>query len=357
MAITLPPTDPDTGALRYFTSDELALIDLKRRGVSGEGDHIRDQMGPDGSGSTRKYNCAWDERYAAAFMLTGYAESYTDTDGKARISRLLPDSHPNGLIFNWVCTKVSIDPFAYTGVIDSADFGQSVPRFKRAELEATYEQVPFKLYDDAELAADEEFMRYVTLPGHPGADVTTDVSYVSLPGGSQSYTTGDGTSLPAGRPIFYSIGLSEPLTKKKLIWRRVPIDLWGPGTLLYNRVKGDGTPANRPYLGAINLTDFFGHPPLALKLDGIEERLLPDASGLGYAWDLTFVFQEKDVPYGHLGFYFATQVNDGSANNYYQILAAGNTTTKTAAALAALGDQVTLFPIREFANLLIVGAV
>lgn len=355
MAVTFPALNDDN-SLRYFTDDEKAEIDLKRRGVSGEGDHIRDNMGPDGSGSTRKFSCDWGNRYAAAYMLTGYAKSYTDTDSKTRISRLLPDSYPD-IHFNWVCTKVAIDPFAYTGVIDSVDVGQSMPRFKRAELEVTYELVPYPLLDDDELAADTEYQRYVTFPGHPGADVSTDTNYISLAGGSQSYTTADGTSLPAGRSIPYGIGLSEPLTKKKIVWRRVPIDLWGPGTTLYTRVKGDGTPSNRPYLGAINLTDFFGHPPLTLKLDGIEERLLPDASGLGYAWDLTFNFQEKNVPYGHLGFFFSTQESGGGANGYYQILAAGNTSTVTAAVAAATGDWFTLFPIREFANLLIVGAL
>ena len=322
MALPVPAFDPEvTGKLRYYTDAEKALIDLKRRGVSNEGDHIKDEMGPDGAGSTRRYSCAWDQRYAAAFMLTGYASSYQDGDGKVRISRLLPDQHPNGSRFNWFCTKVAIDPYCYLGVIDPADFGQSVPRFKRAELTATYELLPFSLAEDDSLTADQEYLRYVVKPGLPGAEISTESNYIPMAGGSQNFTTLDGTTEPAGVPIPYGIGYTENTSKFKIIFRRVPQDLWGPGTTLHDRVKGDGTPGNRGYIGSLNLTTFFDMPPLTAKLEGVEEKQLPDNSGLGYAWDIEYRFLRKNVPYGHLGFLYLASTSGGTFNGYYQALA------------------------------------
>src|SRR5262249_24245606 len=142
MALPVPKIGFSTNMLAYYTDDEKRLIDLKRIGVDDEGDHLQEDFGPDGSGATRRYSGAYDQRYAAAFMLVGYAKSYTDRNGKLRISRLLPDSHPEGAKFNWVCTKVHIDPYQYVGVIDRVDFGQTLPRFARAKLTATYELVP-----------------------------------------------------------------------------------------------------------------------------------------------------------------------------------------------------------------------
>lgn len=360
MPLTVPPLNEDL-SLRYYTPEEFEQIDLKRIGVSGEGTHVRDELGPDGSGSTREFSCAWEERYAAALVLVGFAKSYTDEDGKLRISRLLPDVHPagGGITFQWVCTKVAIDPFAYTGEIDAVEVGQSMPRFKRAKLTATYELVPHQLFEDTALTAATEFHRYVAEFGSPGADMQVTTSYIQQPGGIQAFTTPGGASRPAGLPVPYAIGWPETETKKALVWHRIPRDLYGKGTTLYERIKGDGV--TRGYIGAVNLTEFLGHPPLTLKLEGVEERLLPDPFGADYAWQLVFRFSEKAVPYGHLGLYFFETATTGfvADSGYYQVLNRGNTATLSAAAIAAAEatGEISMFPVREFANLLIVGTV
>jgi hypothetical protein len=354
MALTIPPTDAD-GSLRYWTDEEMVQIDIKRRGVSGAGDHVEEDFGPDRSGGPRLFSCAWEERYAAMLFFMGYAQTYT-RDGTTLISRLLPDTHPAFDKFNWIATTCRIRPYRYEGEIDSADFGQPMPRFTRAELEVNYELVPFKLLDDAEVGdIYGELERYITEPGFiPGGEITSDVSTITFPGGSMNYTTEDGTTSPAGVPIPYNVGFPETITKKRVTWRRVPKDIWGPDKPLTQMVKGDGV--TRGYNGAVNLTEIWGHPPLTLKLVGVEEKLLPDPSGLGHAWDITYLFEEKAVPFGHLGLFYFTTDSGGTANGYYQALTTGNTNTRTAAELAGL-DNATLSQIRELKNLFVPGGV
>lgn len=354
-ALAVPPTNAD-GSLRYYTEAELEEIDLQQRGTGEEHDHVRDEMSAAGSKSTRRYSCVWEHRYAAALVMVGAAKWYNDSDGRLRISRLLPDCHPGRDDFNWAATGVNIFPFQHDGTTDDVPFGQPMPKFERADLEVVYELVPFELLEDSALAFDTEYRRYVTEPGHPGADIASSTSYTTMAGGVLNYANATGTGPPTDSSIPFGIGFTETYTTKKFVWRRVPEDLWGPGTILTTRVKGNGTPGNRGMLGSLNLTEFLHHPELTLKLDAVEERLLPDPIGVGYAWDLVFVCQEKAVPYGHLGYWFPDTTNSG-LSGYYQALRPGLKQTKTAAQLFILGDQATLFHIREFANLFIVGAV
>lgn len=370
MPLDVPKIDLATGKLQYYDSTELAQIDLRAIGVSGEGDHISDEMGRTGSISTRRYSCAWNERYAAALALVGFARSYTDTDGKLRISRLQPDVHPafytaagGGALRNWVCTSVKIDPFAFDGTQEDPDFGQDVPNFRRAHLTAGYELVGFDtFYNDDELAADQEYLRYRSLPGFPGANVSTKTNMIGQLGSSLIFRTSDGTTAtgPAGKPIPYNYGRMESLSEKKVIHHRIPLDCWGdPSKPLYLRVKGDGTASNRGFFGALNLTEFVGIPPLCAQLIGVEEVLLPDPSGLGYCWDLGWQILEKTVPFGHLGFLWP---GDGSAtalgeSEYYQVgRRGGATVTQDAADVEALPEE-NLFPAAELNDIFQVGVV
>lgn len=351
MALPVPPTNDDL-SLRYYTTGELAQIDIRQRGTGEEHNHIHEEMGPDGSGATRMYSCAWEERFAAALVMTGYAKEYTDSDsGDTLISRLLPESHPEGTKFNWVCTKVQLSPWRYLDTIDAVDFGQPMPRFERCDFTAVYELVPYQLLDDAEVDPDlGEFSRYVIKPGFPGADVTTEPSYLSLPGGILKYTTADGTPTPpAGVPIPYNVGFVENYVNKEYVWERVPQDVWGKGTPLYDLVHG--TTATRGMIGSLNKTAFDGHPALTLMLMAPEERLLPDPSGQGYSWRIVYKMREKPVPFGHLGFYFHSTASGTSAlNGYYEALSSALPTNINIAA-AALGDKDSLFIAREFKNL------
>jgi hypothetical protein len=110
----------------------------------------------------------------------------------------------------------------------------------------------------------------------------------------------------------------------------------------------------RGYIGSVNKTAFQGYPPLQLQLIGIEQRLLPDPTGFGYSWDLVYNFSQKVVPYGQLGFYFHDTARAGSTSGYYQVLrpAAGKVTK----AAGAIGENDSLFPVQEFADLFKPGA-
>lgn len=351
MATPTLPVDPHTGELVPFTAQQIAAMDVRTRGV-GNGTHVRYNFGPEGSGCTRKFSCDWDERFNTLFYFVGAVVSYNDPDtGVRKLSRLLPLTDPD--FTTWICTKVEFEPFAFTGESEEdTEYGsEGYPVFTRADFSATFELVPWNVEDDDVVASypTREQTRYVTLPGFPGADVASEANYVGLPGSTLQYATPNGAARPAGVAIPYPVGFAEATKKLKLIWRRIPKDVWGPGTALFNRLIG--TETTRGYLGAVNLTTFQGYPPLSLQLVGIEERLLPDATGLGYSWDLAYVFTEKVCPYGQLGFYYHDTT--GAASGYYQVLrpAAGRTTI----AAASLTDISSLHHVREFADLFFPG--
>jgi hypothetical protein len=349
MPLPVPATEEDLpgGPLRYYTPEEYAQIQLRRRGVSGNGDHTKETLGPDGSGTPRLYECKWEERYAAALTLVGAVSTYVDGAGKTRISRLLPDTYGVVPDQKWVCTKVVIDPFRYKGTISPILEGIDAPDFDRAHLEATYELYPAALAEDAAIAFDQEHFRYVTMPGFPGADVTNEASYIGLPGGTLIYATADGTTKPAGVPIPYPYGFVESGSRRPFIWRRVPRELWGEGTVLWDRVFG--TPTTLPYLGTLNVSNIFGYPAGSLQLREVSERLLPDPLGLTYSWDLTFVFAHTAKKGGHNYFYYhATGAGAGDAG-YYMVKRANRAPTETAP--NATGDNFSLFPYREMRNL------
>lgn len=344
-----PFTNPD-GSLRAFTLAEYDAMRIERRGVEGAGDHVVYSLGPDGSGCPRKFFCDWDQRFNAAIYFAGASKTYTDGGGDFKISRLMPSRDPD--FPNWICTKVRISPFRFMGEIeDPGDDSEPLPKFDRAELECTFEMVPFELAADADTVAETD--RYVTWPGFPGAEITTETTYIGLTGNALVYATSDGTTAtgPAGTPIQFGAGFTEGSSNFRVVWRRVPADAWGPSTVLGQRVLG--TVAGRGYVGAVNKTTFHGYAAHSLQLRGVEARLLPDPTGLGYAWDIAYVMSEKPTPYGHLGIYFHDVKTVGNQSGYYQILRPSAGTTIKAP--GTIGDTDSLFIEREFANLFVPG--
>jgi hypothetical protein len=355
------PTNED-GSLRQFTATEYAAMNIRRRGVNGEGDHIQCDLGPDGSGCTRRYFCTWAERFNAAIYFVGAVKMYS-TSGGAKISRLLPQRDP--AFSNWIATKVRISPFRYTGTIDdtgeepgaNAPTKEAMPEFTLAALDVTYEMVPFILQSDAAITSEKH--RYVTWPGYPGADVSADASYIGLPGSTLRYATSDGTrgaAGPAGVPIPYPVGFVEGSSKFKVIWRRIPEQAWAPGTPLNEQVIGS---ADVPgMIGSLNKFGFDGYPPLSLQLLGIEQRLLPDPTGIGYSWDLGYLFAHAPKKFGHLGYYYhavsppsppASPPPPTIPSGYYQVLRqSGGQTTKAA---ASIDDTDSLFRVTDFDDL------
>lgn len=338
------------GQLVAFTTEQITAFDIKRRGMR-DGDHVSYNFGPDGAGCTRKFSCAWDERFNAAIYFAGAVAQYSLL-GDARLSRLMPQADPD--FPNWVCTKCEIMPWRFLGTIEAGAAGsEAMPEYERAELICTYEMVPFELASDEDTLS--ELDRYVTAPGNTGTEITTETSYIGLQGGALAYVTDTGSGRPTNIPIPYSVGFPETTSKFKVIWRRVADLSWGAGKPLTDRVIG--TAEGRGYIGAINKTDFLQYPEGHLQLIGVETRRLPDPTGIGYSWDIGYLFSQKPVPFGQLGFYFHDTVAGGGVSGYYQVLR-----PKAAAAssgqnvlLSTLGDDDSLFHAREFGDLFVVG--
>jgi hypothetical protein len=347
MPLAVPPLNADL-SLRYYTPSEFSLIDLRRRGVSGEGEHTLEQLGPDGCGTPRLFSCRWEERYAAALVLVGYAKRYEDAFMRERISRLMPDVYAITGDQRWACTKVRLSPYRYTGTISPILEGLDAPDFERCDIEATYEQVPYYLFEDVLTTFDNEFSRYVIYPGYPGAEITSESQYVTLPGGTLKYLNA-GNVVPAGTPVPHSYGFPETYTNLTYVWRRVPFELWGAGTDLTNRVKG--TAGVRGMIGSVNLTTFDGHPPLSLQLRAVEEKLLPDPM-FGYSWDIVYKLNKAEKLEGHLGFYFHSVRAAAGNPGYYQV-GRSSLVTNLPIPAASLGDNDSLFHAREFAELFV----
>ncbi|AMV23779.1 hypothetical protein VT84_05160 [Gemmata sp. SH-PL17] len=350
MATPTLPENPD-GSLREFTEDEIAAMRIQRRGVSEEG-HVRYNLGPDGAGCTRVFFCAWEERFNAAIYFAGACKIWLDGSTET-ISRLVPQRDPD--FPNWICTKVDIDPFRFTGDIeepdDDDDVSEQLPIYDKAELRCVYEMVPFEVKPDED--TENETERYVTKPGYVGCEITTEANYVGLPGGVLQYVTDDGVTKPAKVPIPFAVGFTEPMRRFSIIWRRVPFDAWGAGKPLTNRVIGNED--TKGVLGSVNKTTFLGYWSLTLLLVGVEERLLPDPTGLGYSWDIKYIFQHKPVPFGQLGFYYHTvKTGEGEAGYYMVLRPPAGTGTIDA---NDLGDDDSLFPVREFEDLFQVAAI
>lgn len=356
------------GSLRQLNAGEIAALQLKRRGIRSEHDHWMGQFGPDGNSCTRRYSCAWDQRFQALLHFVGASKLYTDA-GDLKLSRMRPQTDPDNP--TWIATKVEISPWRFRENLDLDDVahpedpleveaenpgyqaGTHTPIFDRAELKVTFELSPWDVASDLEVI--DETQRYVTWPGYPGTDISTQADYIGLPGGSTAlqYTTATGAGLPAGKPIPFPTGFVEGKSTFKIIWRRVPFDAWGPSATLTQRVLG--TAADRGMIGSINKTSFRGYAPLTLQLLGVEQRLLPDPTGLGYSWDIGYVLSNKPTPFGHVGIYFFDPSAGASASGYYQVQTpAGTTTTK---APSSIGDKDSLFIVREFTELFVVGEV
>lgn len=353
------PTLPTTsgGQLIPFVGNDIRAMDIKRRGMS-DGSHVRYNFGPDGAGCTRKFSCAWGQRFNVLFYFVGAAVK-TASGG---ISRMMPITDPD--YSNWFCTKVNFEPYKFSNTIATSASGsgsypvpsQSLPNYSRADFEAVFELVPFTVLADGDPNLNSELDRYVTYPGYPGADIATETQYISLAGGTLIYTTPDG-SPPANTSIQHGVGFVENYAKFKVVWRRVPFACWGAGTPLTNRVlgidtsSGSGVKYTRSYLGAVNQTDFLQYPALTLQLQGAEAHLLPDPTGLGYAWDIAYSFSHKPVPSGQLGFYYHDIKNTASISNYYQIQQPAAGTISLSPLALSLNDQASLFVVRDFSLL------
>lgn len=328
------PTNPD-GSLRAFTPDEIALMEIKTRGV-------RDGSNPT---HTREYNssivsqpfsCKWDEFENFLVYMLGAAVVYDDA-GTDQISRLMPQTFPGKPQF--ACVKlVSATGHKFDGTVNDR-----VPQYTRAECVFQFDHVPFALSDDEETGQNETLRYLQVLPG------TNDVQYLTLPGGTMSYWRATGAAVPHGKAVPFNIGKPLPTSIIARKWIRVPYEGWGTGTPLYERVFGDGTAA--PYVGTVNKTDFLGYKAGQLLYLGVEEELDKDPLGDALCWTLTHRWMYK--PYGHNQLYYYETNKDvaAPANGWYFV------GTKQYYAAGAIDDDRALFNEKEHRNLFKVGVV
>lgn len=338
------PTNPD-GTLRPFNDEEITAMQLETRGVR-DGSHPSESFSPAGSGCTRKWFCKWESRFDAVRHLVGQVAIYADGAGDDRITRLLPQAHPD--FAKWICTKADITGFQFDGTLKTTGgSGNKLPNYSRAEITANYEQVPFKLATDEEIDYDTEILRYVTEPGYPEAEGEPFAEYITLPGGVLRYQTVTGVP-PHGQGVLHNIGFTQGGEKIHAIWRRVPNTAYQPGSNLFTRIHGDPVNDVRPMIGSVNSAALFGRPALTCLLESVLPRRRPDPAtdpiGTNYSWDLKFTWVYK--PQTHFYFYFwdakSTPTID---NNWYSIKRGDDAYIDP----ETFGDTDSLFPRRDHA--------
>jgi hypothetical protein len=335
----------EDGSLRDFYESQVATWDLGTRGIR-DGSHPTETYSPSGSGCERKWLCSWEHRFDVISHMIGAVRLYY-VGLTPKLSRTKPQSHPE--FPQWVCVKAVVTGHKF--LEDTGDAGNLLPKWDAAELSATYEQVPFRILNDVEID-DNEINRYVTEPGHVGAEVTSSTSYLNLPGGTSQYLDVDNKGpldTPAGVhgvKIPYNVGFPEGEGKFSAIWRRIPEEAFKPGMPLFDRLHGDPVNGIPPWIGTTNSTPLFGRPIGTCLLEGVEPKLLPDPTGadFGYSWDIKYNWIYKPQTHYRL-FYFNTNPAAALANGYKVVGRIGLTYTLP----EAMGDTDSFFPLRDHA--------
>jgi len=334
------------GSIRAFTQAEIDEIEIETLGIEdGSSPRKTRRVG----GSTEEYEflikAALFDRFCA-YML-GAAKIYDPDDpgtGESeKISRLLPQSPPDLPKFIFVeVTDTSGHKFEVDDN-DSTDYPS--PTYERMKVKLLAQHI---MFDASRLDnTGAEYLRYVqTLPSQ------VETSYLNLQGGSMTYYKNGGGG-PTGKAIPYGIGFPVPesiITRK---WWRVPIEGWGEGTPLFDRVHGDvetgaGT---KPYLNSLNSVALFGYQPGYLQFLGVEEELAQDPLGDDLCWNLTLKWKASHLAPHTWKYYFSTVAADAANNGWYFTAKSNATYYPT----ATLPDDTALFNVRDHRLLFQVG--
>lgn len=304
-----------------------------------------------GSIATRQVLCLWDYRYHVARWFVGESD-YWEDGSTLRLTRLVPQKLPRPVgveLDEWVpdfyATKiVSIEGHAWDGN-DPGDWRRltadgsittepmpayqftedTVNRYLLARITIQYERLPFEVKTDEEVEGGteaERWVQYITKQSPP--------DYITVPSSTQRTIDPAGVSEnnPPGHlvPVPYPVGLTESSYRFALKWCRLNYAVWGPGSPLFAKIMGDGTPAST-YLNAINLVPFFSLPIGTVMLEEVTDELVPVMLDRGLmAWDLTFHFWFK--PGGHNSQYFFPIVTEhAAAGNLVKRMFVGRGTT------------------------------
>ncbi len=329
--------NPD-GSIRNFTESEIDAMRIRNFGVR-DGSHPTHTRSMNSSTITRAYKVDGNpDRIddAIAYFLGGAVM----TQGQS-LSRLMPQTYPGKSSFAAVAIE-SITGAGGPGIDNDDD----VPEYPDARMVVRYEHVPFVLQSDANTTAETQ--RYVqTIPSR------SDVSYLTLPGGTLNYITSD-NSRPDETPIPFTVGFPETQATRSFKWWRVPFLAWQPNTPLFERVYGDLEENKKPWIGTVNSQSLYGIPAGQLLFLGVEEDLVTDPLGESLCWHLTMIFLHKPRNHNWLyfndvattttnksGYYFAGRKNAAGVFQYYDT--------------ADLPDGVALFNARDHRKLFDVG--
>ncbi|VTT98942.1 unnamed protein product [Gemmataceae bacterium] len=330
------PTNPD-GTLRPYNTGEIEAWHLGTRGIR-TGENPRETYSPNGNGCVRLWLCDWPDRFAVITHLVGQVATWDDS-GTTKLTRLLPQAHPT--FAQWICVRAVIKGHKFIEDDDTEGAGNLIPTWDAAEIEAQYEQVPFRLLADED-AVDNETLRYTTKPGHVGAEVTSSSQYTTYPGGCLQYKTSDG-SPPHNKPIQTNVGFVECDGKFSAIWHRIPENKYEPGQPLFDRLHGDPVAGVRPWIGTANETPLFGRPAATCLLEGVEPVLKPDPIGSGYSWDLKYTWIYKPQTHYRLMFFDPT----GAVDPGYVVVMKASALYNDPDNMA---DTDSFFPLRDHAT-------
>ncbi|MCE9566544.1 MAG: hypothetical protein K8U57_31355 [Planctomycetes bacterium] len=333
----------DAGQIIPFTPTEVAQMELQTYDIRQGGfpTHTRDS-----NGCTLKatYFCRYEYLERAICYMLGAAKSWDDS-GDLKISRLIPQTWPGKPQIAAIRLD-SATGHQFTQDNDAPD-ELLTPEYNYAKLAFTFQQLPYSLLED-DVTTDQIETYVQVMPS------TSDISYLGLPGGTMAYNVEGGVwgpppvgAIPFSKPIPYPLGFPVPTLTISRKWHRVPLDCWGPGTPLFQRVYGDVPTGKKPFAGTVNAETFLGFEPGYLLFLGTEEELEYDPLGDVLSWTLTHRWQAKTLA-PHLWLYFFSSVaSEAGSQGWYLATKRGADWSE----ISLLPDETGLFNVRQHALL------
>jgi hypothetical protein len=320
----------------------LAAMPITRPGGSGitelgtDGSSPTEVVGVDESNAARKFRCAWGSRFNTAKRYIGTQQILYDTaipPAPVRLERLTPLAHPDTNV-SWFAVKVeSITGHKVLGKRVLPDEA-SANTFGEADVSIRYDPVPYKVLDDAGVAADEEYRRYVSFSNWRQ---TSDV--LLLPSGCMKYTKSGGGG-PHGSVVPFNTPLQQPCLQFRATWHRLPEDLlnWTtPGPWL-KRILGDSASGTKTWMNTVNKSRIFGFDigTLAVFSWEPERRSMPFGA---FEYDVHFEMGWRAQGWNYIWYNDLTTPAD---SGYYYVSRAG-----TFHAPGSVPDGDSLYSERE----------
>lgn len=331
----VPPLNED-GSLRPYTAEEVALMNIRWRGVR-DGSTPTLSFGISDNRATA--TCLIDpaEFNSAIYYFVGTAVVVTDeTEAEPPwISRLLPFKLPGreGL----VCTKI---PKASGIKFERKQVGVNWVEYKYVELELLFETPKYEMFEDEDLG--NEYERYVEpLPNDWTSETIatfgSNLKFARDPAGEDPTERPNGITVPTN-----SVFKVQPKESFTVTWWRVPDEAMSDDSDLWARIQGSGDQDDIPLIGSINSAPIFGRPTGTVFLKGA--RRTRDVSPIGdgsFEWRVDYSFETLPSGWNWLWWASAT---DPDTNGYYMISSDG-----VFATAATVGDKQSMYAARDLA--------